>query len=259
MSARFPRIAAAAVVLIFAAAGSEVRADLVAGINLDNFNTPLGSNPGPRSASTALFGTTDPLLNDVVLSIGPGYSVGNQDGFLRTGGNESVPVSAAAVTPATDTYFSFTLAPTAGAQLTLDATDSITATMRRYGGDADTGFALRSSLDGFTSNVAVATPFATGQNQSFAFDVGSGFQNLVGPVEFRGYIFNPSGSDIGFAFRESLLFNNDDGLNDFAVFGTLTAAAVPEPSAVLLVTLGLAAAPLARRRRRADALPAQSV
>jgi hypothetical protein len=129
----------------------------------------------------------------------------------------------------TTDYFTWTLTPSTGYQLNL----SSFVYTGQASGTGPTSFALRSSVEGFSTNIGA--PTAGGTTITLT---SSAFQGLTDSVEFRLYGWNASSSSGSFS------------VNDFTFNGTLSA--VPEPSTYAtlagLLTLGAA---IIRRRRRA--------
>ncbi|WP_043585843.1 PEP-CTERM sorting domain-containing protein [Geminisphaera colitermitum] len=165
-------------------------------------------------------------------------------GWRTTGGNTLDRAIAE------DNYFTWSLAPEAGYTLSLTSFEiSLGYLTPQAGGvHAELQFVLRSSLDGFTSNIAnvqgtyasdpsVLTPGAY-PVQTVSF--GSEFQNIEGGgelIEFRLYGYN--GNAIASAERVMI--------NSFSFNGSV--AAVPEPSTYVLIAgaFGLAFAVVRRR------------
>lgn len=127
-------------------------------------------------------------------------------------------------------YYTFTVTPAAGGTswnaLTLDVADFDAASIN----DGPTRFAVRSSLDGFTSNLLTGTVGSTFTTATTALNVTSKV-----PVEYRIYGFG-AGSTGG-------LFQIDNVALTFA-------APVPEPSTLLWLGLAAFAAWLVFTHRR---------
>ena len=149
----------------------------------------------------------------------------------------SSPTPAAAA--AHDTFFEFTLTPQAGAALSLTSLTFGGAAAAQFPGSPSsdpTGYALRTSLDGFSADVASAS-FPTISPTLSPISVplaGTAFQG-VGPVTFRIYTYTPIAGQA--ALYDTLTVNGS------------VVNATPEPSALAVVSLG--ALGTLRRRRRA--------
>ncbi|HEX7010476.1 MAG TPA: PEP-CTERM sorting domain-containing protein [Phycisphaeraceae bacterium] len=186
---------------------------------------------------------------------GPGYEatvtsglsatdIGDTSGVINTRienlGYSSAPVltvDGIATTSFSDAvYFSFTVTPDSGNTLNLD---SLTLDAARGGGSRPRGFVVRSSADGFTTDLAVNpntnTDLPTQRLIDFfttyTVDLSDpAFDAVAGPLEFRIYVFSPgTGSAIDF-----------DNI-------TLHGEVVPEPASLAL--LGLGGLGFLRRRR----------
>lgn len=137
---------------------------------------------------------------------------------------------------AMDSYFEFSLAPMPGYWLDLAALEFDAA---RGGGTAPRGWGLYSSVDGFAEAIAWAdlaterpnfTHVALNLNQPQ-------FQDLIGPITFRMYVYSPSnGATVEF--------------DNFELIGRVT---VPEPASLgLLLSAVVGLAAWRRSRRRID-------
>ena len=97
---------------------------------------------------------------------------------------------------ATDSYYEFTVDGDAPLQL-----DSLAFQAARGGGSTPRGWALRSSLDGFSTDVASAdVPTTRTTLTNFQVDLsGAAFQNVDGPITFRMYVYTPgAGASVEF-------------------------------------------------------------
>jgi MYXO-CTERM domain-containing protein len=151
---------------------------------------------------------------------------------------------------ATD-YFQFTVTPSAGFNLTL-------ASLTFSAGRTSTGarqFSIRSSLDGFATNLTASVTDANmsvvGSNvfqfsdnattSIFGGDKitlgGTAFTNVSAPITFRIYAYNAE-SGAG-AFR----------IDDFSINGSASLSAVPEPASTAAAIGGVALLAAWRRRR----------
>lgn len=129
-------------------------------------------------------------------------------------------------------YFQFTVAADAGYALDLH---DLSFLVGKGSSAGPRGWVLRSSLDGFGSNLATEEVLSAAPAfDAFSVDLSDGFQGVRGDLTFRLYGFVP-GLGQGLFFDDMVL----DGL----------LAPVPEPATYGLFGLGLAA--LAFKRRRA--------
>lgn len=149
--------------------------------------------------------------------------------------DESTSIPDAAAAYANQQFFQFTITPNAGfllmlSSLTFDAARGGTATPR--------GWALRSSVDGYASEIATqAVPTVYPATSPFSVDLSApAFQGLTGATTFRLYQYSPGfGSGV---FYDNLTLN-----------GTVSGSGVPEPGAWVLMAFGLlGVAGLTRRK-----------
>lgn len=138
----------------------------------------------------------------------------------------------AALAVANNSYFQFTVTPNAGQAMNLTS-----LTFNAVFGDLPpAGFVLRSSADGYATNIDSQLVTANDyQNPAFYTEdlTAAAYQNLTDPISFRVYSF-------GLRPDRTAMFYDDLTLN-----GTFTP--VPEPATLLAVAaVGLA---VARRRR----------
>ncbi|MGA0173000.1 MAG: hypothetical protein ACO3NL_05030 [Phycisphaerales bacterium] len=148
---------------------------------------------------------------------------------LKTGPGTAVSGATAATALANDWYFEFTLTPTSSMDIR-----SIEADWSRGGTTATRGWFVRSSLDGYASDLfANETPVGTSFGlQHAGFNI-SGFTGLTSAVTFRFYIYtDATGRYMDF---QNVQFNSH-------------ALAVPGAGLAGFATVGLAGA--SRRRRR---------
>lgn len=197
----------------------------------------------PFDGSSAASTDTDPNSVASSLTFGAGFS---QLRYSTSTGSPSTPsifvfgsdtgttATEAEAVDAND-YWAFIISPNAGIEL--DLTDLTF----RIGGSAsiNTTIFVRSSLDGFAATLGSFNH--TGAGVSATDRVvnlsGDSFQNLTAPVEFRFYAFDNSTSTSNAGARlDSIVLNGNT-------------AVVPEPSAVLVLALGLAGLSLRRRHR----------
>ena len=142
------------------------------------------------------------------------------------------PDAAAAV--ANEQFFQFTASAATGFELDLL---NMTFDAGKGGSSSPRGWVLRSSLDGFTSDIASAD-IPTVQPTLTGFDVdlsGALFQHITSQVTFRLYDYAPGGSGTG-TFYDNIALNG-------------VVQVVPEPTSTLVV-LGPGALALLRRRAR---------
>lgn len=136
------------------------------------------------------------LLANSSISKGPGlgqFSVGTDSWsgsveVLKTGPGSAIASANASTALANDWYFEIMLTP----QSTLDLR-GVSADWSRGGTTATRGWFVRSSLDGYASDLfsnETASSTATGLN-NVSFDL-SGFTNMTTPITFRFYIYTDS-------------------------------------------------------------------
>ncbi len=151
---------------------------------------------------------------------------------------------------ATTNYITFTITPDTNASFSLDPTNTIEFNTRLFGfttGDTG-GHVIRSSIDGFASNIDVweTTVVANGPTLAASFDFGPGFTNITSPTEFRIYHYNESANT-----DSPTIGHNNGSLGptnnlDFVVNGST--ALIPEPGTAGFLVLALASLALRRRR-----------
>jgi hypothetical protein len=147
----------------------------------------------------------------------------------------SEPGSLSAAETAGD-YFSFTITPSSGTTLNLTDFD-LSATNLYTSSDAGT-YALESSVGGFGSGVTLDTYSATTVGSDVT--LGSAYDDLSGPVEFRLYIYGAGAYQI-------LALQNESENVGLQIDGS---AATPEPGTYALAALGLIALVAMLRSRR---------
>jgi hypothetical protein len=137
--------------------------------------------------------------------------------------------NAPATAVSTGSFFEITLAPTSG-----NALDLTSFTFDGAAATVGAGYVLRSSLDGYTTNVAAA-PISTVYPAFSPYNVSlaaASFQGLTTPVSFRVYTFTPG-------------TNPGAGYDNVTINGLVIP--VPEPTAgIMLLLSGMV---LAKRRR----------
>ncbi|NLF17148.1 MAG: hypothetical protein GX595_07810 [Lentisphaerae bacterium] len=155
-------------------------------------------------------------------------------------------------TPGANDYFQFTLTPATGYSLTLD--DMIFGEQQvrnQFYADEDAQlWAVRSSRDGYTANLASGATTAPGSVGTHTIDL-SGLGTLTSAVTFRIYGYDSSGFIFLPTINEWALVNYDTA-NNYGVTVTGDVALIPEPGAGLCLALGGAALLCRRRSRRRD-------
>jgi hypothetical protein len=195
----------------------------------------LGSYPFTGSSRAS----TDSDANTTASNITDGAGLTSTIDATRGNPSPSISVSsdqtdagtnAGAVTA--NDYISFTLTPLSGAtfsltSLALDAANWSTTTtfpLEEY--------FLRSSVNGFASNIGSTQTLAAASNGAItpnSFDLsGAVFQNLTTAIEFRIY-FQDGTTNV----------NRGILLDNIVLNGTATAAAIPEPATWILMGVGL--------------------
>jgi hypothetical protein len=165
------------------------------------FSNPItGTNPNTANPYTA--GQTV-ISNITVSGIGRGSGISGNNANDRYNANSwdsgSIDLN---------DYFTWTLTPASGFEM--DFTSFVYTAQRSH--NSINGFAFRSSVDGFTSNIG--TPTDTGATISLT---DSAFQNISSAITFRLYAWGGNQSSRTYS------------VNDFTFNGTV--AAVPEASA----------------------------
>ncbi|NTW53689.1 MAG: hypothetical protein HGB15_02765 [Chlorobaculum sp.] len=196
--------------MLSALAGADASAAVI------TMNPITGTNPNTSNPYTTGM-TSDYTLLLTATGIGRGAGI--------TGANANNTYSAtgfangAALVPANNDYFTFTITANPGYQI--DFTNFAFNGQRNAAGPSS--FVLRSSVDGYTSNIgAVITTSTSGTTYTIDLSA-TNFQN-VGAITFRLYGYNAT-SPFG-----------QYSINDYVLNGT--AAAVPEPGAIALLGVG---------------------
>lgn len=210
------------------------QAAIIAQYTFPGPDTALETGPQYDSTTTASGVTASPITEpgNLILEISSAATTPANAPFLRS--VDSNATSAADAVTGNE-YFEFTVSPGVGSELDLA---SLTFNVARGGGSTPRGYVVRSSADGYstdlsTADVATVRPAYTAVNVSLA---DAAFQNLITPLGFRFYIYAPgAGSSVDF--------------DDITLNGEVTA--VPEPSAIALLGLGIVGmVAVARRRSR---------
>ena len=204
--------------------------------NFDTTQSNVASNVAPTSVVNGIRNDSSLNMNRAGTGLNT-FEVSNQTPAYATLPTLRV-TSAASTTLAdaitNDSYFDFSIAPDGAHSLSLD---SFIFDAGRGGSSTERGWALFSSLDGFTDALGLDETI-DGQRPNFTTYLvdltDSAFQGLTDEVTFRMYVFaNSNGSSIEF--------------DNMRFLGNLTP--VPEPTSIVLI--GLAGAALLRRRRHA--------
>ena len=193
-------------------------------ITLVQYNVP-GADFAPTSTAA---GVTADALNTVGSTAVLEPAVFGEGVFLK----QSVVATDSATAVAAAQYFQFTFAPNAGSALNLT---SLVFDAARGGNTAPRGFALRSSLDAFATDVATnSIPTIDPDYTNYNIDLtGPMFQSLTSATTFRIYQYVPQAGN-------GVYYDN------LTLSGSITP--VPEPASFAALALGLAA--LRRRRSR---------
>jgi PEP-CTERM motif len=185
--------------------------------------TPVNFTISPFSIGNT-FGTVADPVNPTSASTGYTGASGT--------GNIGNAVNIGALNAATSAFYSVTITPTSGFSIQLSDLDFGT----RSTATGPQGFALRSSADGFVTDILTGT---IANNSTWSLKDNT-FGTFTGPlgvaVEFRLYAFGGTGSPTSGTINSRL----DD--ISFSV------DAVPEPSAVLALLGGAGVISLLRRR-----------
>jgi hypothetical protein len=177
-----------------------------------------------------------------------GSSLGTGGGLGYAGGtfyaNFADQTSIAGALSAGD-YYTFSV--TVGSGFTADFT-SIQTRIENYSGlITGINFTVRSSLDGFTTDLIAPINLTNSNSFDQAVTLGSGFTGLAGGtnVEFRFITWQNGTPTAGVAFG----WRNPAAGGTLRLDGTITA--IPEPSTAILTVLALFAGFGALRRRQA--------
>jgi len=223
-------------------AGSSVSADIIVLYENDDL---AGSSASANTDMVDVNATATALVAPAMNTNG-----GWLDALTVIQNNAGINTLATAIS--NDQYFSFTVTPNSGFSASFSSMDvlfSLGANVQ----PAETQFSLLSSITGFTDTAAIDTfsgsAPASGLNAgSGSFDISgtSALQNVAGggpAIEFRIYAHNTGANSMTrIGIGEGFATN---GNSDLVLNGTI--AAVPEPSSISLLGIGLVA--FLRRRR----------
>jgi hypothetical protein len=192
-------------------------------------------------------GTLDGLLASATLSLGGGLT---PSATTSTFGGSGFNQTSLAAAISTNDYLSFTVTPSANADLSL-----ISISMLFGVASAVTNFnvALTSNATGFTTGDAIWTySFSTASPtiQTATLSGVTALQDLGSAVEFRLYGWRDTSGTTTFRIR-------DNAGNDLSLAGSVSMAAIPEPgtSASIAGVVSLAVVNWWRRRRKAGLWP----
>ena len=146
-------------------------------------------------------------------------------------------------------YFSLSVAPATGKTLTL--TQLVFSERRSATGIHS--FVLRSSLDGFVSNLFTASVPDNTQVRRQTVTLSGSFQNLLGPTELRLYGFqSESGTGTWRLGINATSADNPSGFPaDMRLTGSLanaSSSSAPEPGSMVFLSLGILGVGALRRR-----------
>ena len=188
--------------------------------------TPVNFTISPFSIGNT-FGT----VADPVNPTSPSTGAGTYPGASGTG-NIGNAVNIGALNTATSAFYSVTFTPSSGFSIQLADLDFGT----RSTGTGPQGYALRSSVDGFATDVLTGT-IANNSNWSFKDNTFGVFTGPLGvAVEFRLYTFGGTGSPTSGTINSRL--------DDISI----SVDAIPEPSAAVALVGGVGLIGLLRRR-----------
>ncbi|MFA6961236.1 MAG: PEP-CTERM sorting domain-containing protein [Opitutaceae bacterium] len=243
------RVLRGCVSLLALAMAAAVHADTLALYQFTSGSAVATSSATQVTASAVTMGIT-------AVSGSNGFSSAGGNVFFRVNQNNSVQqlYSTESLSVEHNDYYTFTLTPDAGTTLNLSQFTAMVGGQSLGGAsslasDAFTAyFFLRSSLDGYTSNLAsiqqTVDARAAGASSTtliptaLTADLGSEFSSVGSSVSFRIYAY---------VVTTTTSFDQVVRMDDFTVLGAVSA--IPEPANLGLVLGGLALVGLALRRR----------
>lgn len=190
---------------------------------------------------------SDPNSTATNFSDGPGFTSvfdparGNPSPSLGVASDQIDGSTNTAAVTAND-YFTFTLTPVPGGQMSLTSLTFDIANFTNDGTFSAISFFVRSSTNGFSSNVGVTQNVLAGSNGVFQAATislsAAAFQNVSSPIEFRIYL------------QDGVTDPDRGGLIDNV---TVNGTAIPEPATYMLFGVGLLICAQQFRKRRAAA------
>ncbi len=191
-------------------------------------NPITGTNPNASNPYT----TGDVVVSNLSVS-----GIGRGAGAVGTNTNNRYNANSWNTTSLDATaYFSFTLTPDSGYHIDFA---SLSGNYQASASNPVTSYALRSSLDGYTANVASGSISATAAAVAFNFDLSdAAFDEVTSAITFRLYAWGNASTASSSTFS----------INDFAFDGIV---AVPEPHEYALGMAALLGVAIFIRRRKA--------
>ncbi|HMP06935.1 MAG TPA: hypothetical protein PJ982_11330, partial [Lacipirellulaceae bacterium] len=231
---------------MFRTHGGEDRYDAVDGfgylaeglIQLGNYRAP--ANPTlvaryqfPAGAGWLQSNDQDSHTTAGAIALGPGISAqhhatGSPSNSLAVTLSSANAASQTAATSAND-YLSFTVTPNDGAQMSLS---HLTFDLRRSSDSgANDRYFIRSSVDGFTENLAADDMSGDRFETYFVSLIGDEFQRLQESIEFRIYFFDTAGHVAGTALLDNVsLYAQTSLAGDFNGDGQVDSADLDHPT-----------------------------
>lgn len=154
-----------------------------------NYDLETDFNPSTQASGLSGGALTNASLSSFVRDT-LAYGTGTTQGLA----NPPASTTTAALAVTNNSYFSFTATPTAGFSISLT---SLTFKMARGGAATPRGYAVRSSADGYASNLATAdivTQRTTFTDVSVDLS-GVAFQGLSSAITFRIYVYAPANTN----------------------------------------------------------------
>lgn len=154
-----------------------------------NYNLETDFSPSTQASGLSGGALTNASLSSFVRDT-LGYGTGTTQGIA----NPPASTTTAALAVTNNSYFSLTATPTAGFSISLTSLDF---KMARGGTSTPRGYVVRSSADGYSTNLATAD--ITAQRTTFedvSVDLtGASFQGLSSAITFRIYVYAPSSAN----------------------------------------------------------------